>query len=84
MDLPFDPTIKILLPSFILLLAGVGEMKYPLYRVKHAHEIGDVRKRVNYTYRGRCCIGACSKNLKYTRVATGDDYIPQLGLQKFI
>lgn len=79
--LPFDPTNQNSVAFFYFTTGRGGRNEISASTgLNNAHEIGDVRKRVNYTTAADVALAPAAKTLKYTRVATGDDYIPQIRL----
>ncbi|WP_298296865.1 RagB/SusD family nutrient uptake outer membrane protein [Hydrotalea sp.] len=79
--LPYDPTNQNAVAFFYFTTryGGRNEISASI-GLDSAHEMGDLRKSVNYTTTANAAIAPPAKTLKYTRVSTGDDFIPQIRL----
>jgi len=79
--LPFDPTNQSQCAFFYFTTGrgGRNEISSSL-SLNAAHEAGDLRKEINYTTAASTAVAPAGKTLKYTRVSTGDDYVPQIRL----
>ncbi|WP_218331286.1 RagB/SusD family nutrient uptake outer membrane protein [Hydrotalea lipotrueae] len=79
--LPYDPTNQNSVAFFYFTTGYGGRNEISASTgLNNAHEIGDLRKGVNYTTAASAAIAPPAKTLKYTRVSTGDDFIPQIRL----
>jgi hypothetical protein len=78
---PYDPTNQSSVAFFYFTTGrrGRNEISSSL-ALQAAHEAGDIRKEINFTTSASAAVAPAGKTLKYTRVSTGDDYVPQIRL----